>query len=424
MALSLRDARDIIAGSAYVDQLNDLSITVSYPYINIQFELKGLYSIYKYFYEQFVGWEAIRKESPNHYLLGSSFTYFKKVLAALQHYIQVEVNKDNLPASAVLPLFNRDIVNQSKIQPNTYPLPYNSAETEFLTDLLSRNEILSKSAYQYLVGLPPSLGSPLALDGTIMAYEFRNQENSNIFNRRLKERKSLDSLKSRMESLTNEYEKELTSYIARLKDDFEAHTSELSDFKKSKEKTVTDWFITEKGEIESFKAKAKEDVDNIQLSYRNKLKLEEPIKYWSDSASRLKEKGNWLLGGIVGVSLAFALAVYLLLWHTPADLLTSIFDGDRGSAIRWSVVFIIFASIFFVVVRALNKFMFSNFHLARDAEEREKLTYLYLSMIEKGALDEEERKIILQSLFSRSDTGLLKEDSSPTMPNISNLVGK
>src|SRR5690606_27750515 len=116
------------------------------------------------------------------------FTYFKKVLAALQHYIQVEVNKDNLPASAVLPLFNRDIVNQSKIQPNTYPLPYNSAETEFLTDLLSRNEILSKSAYQYLVGLPPSLGSPLALDGTIMAYEFRNQENSNIFNRRLKER--------------------------------------------------------------------------------------------------------------------------------------------------------------------------------------------------------------------------------------------
>lgn len=68
--------------------------------------------------------------------------------------------------------------------------------------------------------------------------------------------------------------------------------------------------------------------------------------------------------------------------------------------------------------------MFSNYHLARDAEEREKLTYLYLSMLEKGAIDKEERKIILQSLFSRSDTGLLKEDSSPTMPNISSLITK
>jgi hypothetical protein len=27
-----------------------------------------------------------------------------------------------------------------------------------------------------------------------------------------------------------------------------------------------------------------------------------------------------------------------------------------------------------------------------------------------------DRSIILQSLFSRADTGLLKEDSSPTMP--------
>lgn len=53
--------------------------------------------------------------------------------------------------------------------------------------------------------------------------------------------------------------------------------------------------------------------------------------------------------------------------------------------------------------------MFSNFLSARHVEEKEKLTYLYLSMIERGALDEQERKIILQSLLSRSDTGLLKK---------------
>lgn len=68
--------------------------------------------------------------------------------------------------------------------------------------------------------------------------------------------------------------------------------------------------------------------------------------------------------------------------------------------------------------------MFSNFHLARDAEEREKLTYMYLALISNGEFNEEERKIVLQSLFSRSDTGLLKEDSSPTMPGINTFIDK
>ena len=68
--------------------------------------------------------------------------------------------------------------------------------------------------------------------------------------------------------------------------------------------------------------------------------------------------------------------------------------------------------------------MFSNFHLARDAEEREKLTYLYISLLSKGEVSEEERKIVFQALFSRSDTGLLKEDSSPTMPGVSSYIDK
>lgn len=35
-----------------------------------------------------------------------------------------------------------------------------------------------------------------------------------------------------------------------------------------------------------------------------------------------------------------------------------------------------------------------------------------------------DRNIVLQSIFSRADTGLLKEDSSPTMPSIIEKVVK
>src|SRR5690606_13192658 len=119
---------------------------------------------------------------------------------------------------------------------------------------------------------------------------------------------------------------------------------------------------------------SQDNIDNIQASYRSKVELDEPIKHWTKRARELRTKGNWLLMGILLVSLVFAFAVYLLLWHTPADLMISIFNGDKGAAVRWSIIFVIFVSIFFVVARALLKFMFSNYHLARDAEEREKLT--------------------------------------------------
>jgi len=429
MALSLQEARDIISNSPFVKEINELTSTISYPYLNMQFELKGLYNIYKYFYGQFVGWENLKKTTSTH-IFDQSHQYYKSVLIALQQFIKQELNNGVTSTNTIATLFNKNvrnlIINKHNIrnQRNSYPFPFDSPEVDFLIELQSKQPDLVDAAYGYLIGVNQSINTTSALVGTIMAYEFRNQDNSAIFNRRMKEKKSLDRLRSKFEGLSTDYENELTAYIAKLKEDFQTHITELDEFKKAKQKSVTDWFISEKGEIESFRKESKEDIENIQISYRNKVELQEPIKYWVERATVLKRKGNWLLGGIIITSLLFAAGVYFLLWHTPADMLESIFDGDKTAAIRWSLVFVIFVSIFFVVARALLKFMFSNFHLARDAEEREKLTYLYLSMIEKGALDEEERKIILQSLFSRSDTGLLKEDSSPTMPNVGGLINR
>ena len=423
MALSLDEARDLISRSIFVAKLNELTCTISYPYLNTQFELKGLYNIYKHNYNQFVGWEKLKTKIPSNQF-NNSHSFFRNTLISLQQFIQQEILQENQTENSIRNLFERNILANIKNTRNTTPFPFDSPEIDFLIALNSKSPNLVDPAYSYFIGNNQSINSVHALEGVIMAYEFRNQETSHIFNRRVKEKTSFDRLRSRFEELSSDYENEFTNHISKLKQDFETHTDQLIEFKITKEKTVTDWFINEKGAVEEFRKKSQDDIDNIQSSYRSKVELDEPIKYWSKRAKELRTKGNRLLGGIVSVSILFAIAVYLLLWHTPKDLMESVFDGDRGAAIRWSLVFVIFVSIFFIVARALLKFMFSNYHLARDAEEREKLTYLYLSMIERGAIDKEERKIILQSLFSRSDTGLLKEDSSPTMPNISNLITK
>lgn len=422
MALTLQEARNLISNSVFVARLNDLSCTISYPYLNIQFELKGLYNMYKYFYHQFVGWENVKTASP--IIFNVSHSYFNNTLTSLERFIMKELQNQSLSENSIIPLFTKDVLNNIKNLRSTTPFPFDSPEVEFLIALKSKNQTLADAAYYYFIGNIQPINSIYALEGMIMAYEFRNQDNSHIFNRRVIEKKSFDRLRSKFEGLSSDYENELTTHISKLKQDFKDRTDELVEFKTTKEKSVADWFISEKGAIEEFRKESQEGIDNIQASYRSKVELDEPIKYWTIRAKELRKKGNGLLAGILSVSLIFACAVYLLLWHTPADLMVSIFNGDKGAAIRWSIIFVVFVSIFFVVARALLKFMFSNYHLARDAEEREKLTYLYLSMIENGALDKEERKIILQSLFSRSDTGLLKEDSSPTMPNISTLINK
>ena len=65
--------------------------------------------------------------------------------------------------------------------------------------------------------------------------------------------------------------------------------------------------------------------------------------------------------------------------------------------------------------------IFSSFHLMRDAEEREQLTYLYLSLIHESkennsTVTDESKDMILQTLFSRTETGLLNQAQGPQIP--------
>lgn len=77
-----------------------------------------------------------------------------------------------------------------------------------------------------------------------------------------------------------------------------------------------------------------------------------------------------------------------------------------------------------LLIRLFVKLSISSYHLSRDAKERLQLTHVYLSMIKDKSVDEKDRSIVLQSLFSRSDTGLLKGDNSPKYPDgfIGNII--
>jgi hypothetical protein len=248
-----------------------------------------------------------------------------------------------------------------------------------------------------------------------MAYEFTLKDHTKILERRNSEKASIGKIRSDFSNYLNESETQIVDYIKRTNNEFNDYSAKIDEMKSSKEKLFEEWFSASKETFSQFDTNSNNKVGDLEKAYEALLSLKKPADYWKKRATVLKKEGQGFLKWLVGLVLFGCITLYLLLWLTPEGMLLSFIKG-QASAIKWSIVYITFISLLAFGIKAISKVMFSSFHLARDAEEREQLTYVYLAMIKDAAIDEKDRSLIMQSLFSRSDTGLLKEDSSPTMP--------
>lgn len=162
--------------------------------------------------------------------------------------------------------------------------------------------------------------------------------------------------------------------------------------------------------------------NELEVLYNEKLKFEEPAKYWQEMEEEYRDKATFWV--IMSSVVAFVTMVGLVV---VLALLPNLFSRDSHwiDVFKNSAIITFFLSIAVYVLRLFVKLATSSFHLSRDAKERNKLAYFYLALIAKGAVDEKERSIILNALFSRADTGLLKGDSSPAMPtNVTEIIKK
>ena len=157
---------------------------------------------------------------------------------------------------------------------------------------------------------------------------------------------------------------------------------------------------------------SEEKLNNLRNTYEAHLKLESPAKYWGEMANKYGNNAYFGVGCLVllvGIGLVGFFHFYSY-YLNGQDL------GIKLDTVKGLILFGTGAAVYTYLIRIASKLTFSSFHLHRDAQEREQLTYFYLALIKEGAIDEKSRDIVLQSLFSRTDTGLLGGDSSPTMP--------
>lgn len=250
--------------------------------------------------------------------------------------------------------------------------------------------------------------------GYMLAYEFEMQDETNITKRRTAEKASYNQLRNRLDDTTNKLIQEVdefkNSYVEWHKNTSATITNQIEMQAEAFEMTQTD----RENEFIELMNESKEKINELEKTYHEKLRLEKPAQYWNTKASEYKQYAEkWskgLAGLLIGGVVLFAILFYF--WSIRFEF------GMELKSMQGAILFVTLITIYAIAVQAVSKMVFSSYHLQRDAEEREQLAYVYLALTnEQNHIDEESRKIVLQSLFSRADTGLLK-DSSPTMPGV------
>lgn len=354
------------------------------------------------------------KNSINHAYLNSADT-FGEIINTLDGIKEAIKSYDE---NQLIQFFNNLQNNYSNHLRNNWIWSGQAFAESFVECLLKGGEQAANAFIDYVVRKQTSNVQQFACyNGYLMGYEFDFQ-NSDICKRSQGERASLEDLRTQLSERKNQ----LFSEVDSLKHDFldwdatnredstrlyRAHKylgeRKIRNQNRKFNRQVTDW---------------KQAITDLEKTYEEKLKLKKPAEYWSKAARKYGIQGGlWTLGI---VALAVVGLVYFreffIAWLQGKEIAVQL------NSLQGVILFGSIGTVYAFLVRVFSRLAFSSFHLMRDAEEREQLTYLYLSLTNESEMDKQSRDIVLQALFSRSETGLLAHEHGPTMPGIGDML--
>ncbi len=282
---------------------------------------------------------------------------------------------------------------------NNNPCIFSSTPAaKFLKELYSNNYDAANGAYGFLFTNSLQISNIQNFTGTLDAYRFENKINL----LRQTEKKSFDEL---YEESFNKLQNLNTEFYSKK----EQVDHDYNSLKGSMAAEHTDF----KNKIDSLAEVSTQKINDLEKLYTEKLRLEAPAQYWKNMHKDYLVRGEkWKQWAIIS-SVIFIIFLACLLYNVPSAL----FEEYGLNSVKATIIFALIASIGIYIIRLLVTLSTSAYHLSRDAYERYQLTHVYLSLLKDEGVKDEERTIVLQSIFSRADTGLLKKDGSPSFPS-------
>ncbi|WP_178989033.1 DUF6161 domain-containing protein [Winogradskyella schleiferi] len=419
--MNVTEIRKAIRQSEHKAWYNSLEVHLDFKFANFEIDLVGIDIIFQFFKNQL---DFFENNEPLPETLKPSKRYFSHCKTKIETFVTVNVINQRSHKEGEWSTLKKELTNTG----NSAERYFNkeSETTDFLIKLDSEFKGASIGAFDFFTNqnFDYSRSDKNYFIGWQRAYEFFTQD-SDLVKRRNNERQTLSRIRSEYVKNLEQNDKNVSDHIAEKENEYIEKEKAISRLIRKKNTEYEKWKTDSQNKFSDFLSDSDKAFKDLEVIYKEKLKLEAPAKYWNDRAVKLKAEGRKWLIALITCSVIAILSLSAVLYFISDGTIKDLF-ATSASAIRWSIVFITFVSFLAFAIRIFSKLTFSSYHLVRDAEEREQLAYVFLALKKEKNIDPTEQHLIMQSLFSRADSGLLKDDASPTMPGgsmIEKLMG-
>lgn len=191
-------------------------------------------------------------------------------------------------------------------------------------------------------------------------------------------------------------------------------SAEIAQYRNDKTQFIDVW----NKRLEDLRLEHQGELTDIEKTFKEFMRLAVPVEVWKGKQDDYTKRA-WVWTGATMATVAVILGSIFVVFRFFPPVIVIDNVADYSSAARWAVMSGLGIGSLIFLLRHFLKLTLSSFHMARDAEERSVLTRFYLSLIKEKALEPDKeselKAVVMNALFARVDTGLLKGDG-PTMP--------
>ncbi len=254
--------------------------------------------------------------------------------------------------------------------------------------------------------------------------------------------KSIKIARDASRKALQELENDVSQHRANLVLKEEDHTRKLSELQTSLEGQKAEYESFRQNTILQFSLETdsrKESWDDIFNLYTERLRLESPVKLWNDQSTHHRSQARkWfrrsISTAVVGLILGgvFALASLNFAEWLFSDVLNQASGNDGDALLRptwqFEVIFsaaatLLYLTIYLWMMRIIVRLYMTEEHLAIDAKSRASMAETYLALTKDHAATDQDRAIVLASLFRPIADGIVSDDGLPAITPAAILSG-
>lgn len=216
--------------------------------------------------------------------------------------------------------------------------------------------------------------------------------------------------------INNNINETITEITSKKNDYVNFMNAEKDHYKKWYEESneqINQLYSNSKKEYDDFLAESKSTIEQIKKTYADELKVEKPAKFMKDKAKSYMWSSIWWGVATVALSVILLLLMYLILdpdIEMNKKLITIKLFSNQMPVYSSIIIFSMIALVIYVI-KLFIKMTLSSKHLSEEFHQKYILTYFYLALLNDGKLEQKQADVILATLFSKADTGLIKNDT-------------